>query len=174
MMNYWLIIIVTVLLSFIAEELYKRDNYIVGHIFSLSAVLIVSIFAGIRANSVGTDVAYYVIPYIERVQFYPTFSRYMLAIPIEPLFAILAYVTGKFFSTPFLCLFVLQFLTVGPLYCVFYKKRKDMSIALAMTLYLLLFFNMTLCIVRQCVATSLILFSYFCLEKKGKKDTLFY
>ena len=142
-MNYWLIIIVTVLLSFIAEELYKRNNYIVGHIFSLSAVLIVSIFAGIRANSVGTDVAYYVIPYIERVQFYPTFSRYMLAIPIEPLFAILAYVTGKFFSTPFLCLFVLQFLTVGSLYCVFYKKRKDMSIALAMTLYLLLFFNMT-------------------------------
>ena len=169
MMNYWLIIIVTVLLSFIAEELYKRDNYIVGHIFSLSAVLIVSIFAGIRANSVGTDVAYYVIPYIERVQFYPSFSRYMLAIPIEPLFAILAYVTGKFFSTPFLCLFVLQFLTVGSLYCVFYKKQKDMSIALAMTLYLLLFFNMTLCIVRQCVATSLILFSYFCLEKKGKK-----
>lgn len=32
-----------------------------------------------------------------------------------------------------------------------------------------LFFNMTLCIVRQCVATSLILFSYFCLDKKGKK-----
>lgn len=30
-MNYWLIIIVTVLLSFIAEELYKRNNYIVGH-----------------------------------------------------------------------------------------------------------------------------------------------
>lgn len=169
-MGYYLISFgASLSMSYIAERKYKKEKYKEGHLVAALAILIVCMLAGVRAASVGTDVNYYVIPYIERVSWYPNFSIYMKNIPIEPLFGILCFINGKLFENTFFVLFICQLFTVLPLYATFYHYRDKLSITFAYAIYLLLFYNMSLCIIRQFVSMSLILYAFCCCENNKYK-----
>lgn len=130
------------------------------------AILSLSLVAGLRAETVGTDVAVYIMPCIERVKYFPEFFSYLNDVAMEPAFTVILFITGKYFSTPFFVLFVSQLLVIGPLYCTFYKFRETCPMTIAMVVYVLLLYNMSLCIMRQCIAMALFLFAVFCCDKK--------
>ncbi len=172
MIVYWSVFFATILVTWFAEKSFKKDRMKLGYIFSAIAVLAISIFAGIRATSVGIDVEYYLIPYIDRVTWFSDAKEYFIGIPIEPFFALITYINGTFFKTPFFSLFVIELLIILPIYIILFKYRNKLSMTFSMTVYLLLLYNMSLCIMRQGISTALILLAFLDKDSKTIKKIL--
>ncbi|HFI0731699.1 TPA: EpsG family protein, partial [Streptococcus suis] len=148
---------ISILFTFLSERGFRKNKNIKGWICGLIGIISLSYLAGIRGASVGTDVSIYVIPYLERFKYFPTLFGFLSNSTIEPGFALLLFLNAKFFATPFFVLFVSQLLVVFPLYLIFYKFRETNSMTLSMILYDFLFYNMSLCIMRQFIATAFFL-----------------
>ena len=168
-MYYYLILFaLTAMLTARAENRYRRNKNKSGHFYSILVVLIFGLFAGMRSTSVGIDVNVYVTPYLEVAKQSSNFFDYMNRVAVEPAYGLLTYINGRFFSTPFLTLFVSQILAIGPIYFLIYKKRENLSMPLCIIIYDLMFFNVTLCIMRQFIAAAFIMLAVMCYKDNKK------
>ena len=171
---YWTVFFGTTFATSLAEKAFNKNRFKRGVLFSIIAIMIISLYAGARAETVGIDVSYYVTPYINRVSWFSSAKDYFIGLPIEPLFGLITYINGAYFSTPFFSLFVIELLIVTPLYLLIYKYRKSLSMTFSMIVFLLIVYNMTLCIMRQGVCTSFILLAFFSDDYSKMKKCLLY
>ncbi len=171
--HYYLIIFcLVILLTYIGSYEIKHSHKKIGFLFYCISILILSIFTGARDVTVGTDVNVYVIPQLELAKYLHSFVPFMVASNSEFLYKILVYVIS-FTSQPiFNLLFIQQLITLLPLYIVLYKRRFAISTTFGITVYLFIIYNMSLSVMRQCMAASLILLGYIFFEDNKKKATL--
>lgn len=174
MVLYWVVFLNTIFATFGAEKAFNKNRFKRGVFFSILAIMIISLYAGARAETVGIDVSFYVTPYINRVSWFSSAKDYFIGLPIEPLFGLITYINGAYFSTPFFSLFVIELLIVTPLYLLMYKYRKSLSMTFSMIVFLLIIYNMTLCIMRQGICTSFILLAFFSNDYSKMKKCLLY
>lgn len=139
----------------------KRKLY--GFFFALIGMLVISIFAGIRANDVGTDTNGYPVTFMRLARSSSSLHNLLTInsdLSNEPLGAILVYLCSLFTDKTWLLLFFYQFLTIIPIFLSAYEMKDKLSISNVIIVYCLMFFNNSLNMMRQSVVCALILYAF--------------
>ncbi len=171
-MIYIFVFLLTGLLIYQSEYYKRKNKWVLGNIFAVLVILIVSIFAGIRDISVGTDVEYYVIKHFNWVALFPNqMWKYIIYLvtydEVEPIYALVQYIGYSVFHSINFVLFMLSLITHIFIYFGLVKKAEQISISTAWLIYCFLFYNTTLNIVRQSCAVAIIFYMVMCiLEEK--------
>lgn len=140
----------------------------------LLSLLIPIVIAAIRSPEIGTDVKYYVIPHFKtalRCKNFILFSKeFNLSLTSEPLYGLLLYLITRSFDNYHAALFVYQAIII--LFTYFglrnFKKVLNVPIWFGMLIYYLMYFNVSLNIVRQSMAVSIVFYAVSCLFKGEK------
>lgn len=148
-------------------------------VFGLVAVCILCFFAGFRDNSIGRDIQNYVQNYYQAFYAAGSFSQAINLVrftQLEPLYILLLFVTSRVTGDLWLILFMLQFLTVFPVFLAVLKWNKELhiSIGFAMAIYILVFYNNSFNIMRQSVAAAFLFLGTTYLIFINKNDYCFY
>ncbi len=141
------------------------------------ALLIPCLIAGLRDNSIGTDVSWYVEPLFQCAQASDSFLEfYSLEIQLpnwtvvavssyEIGFLITSYLAAHVFNNIALQLLLLQVLTIFPIYKGLAAFRDRLPVWLGMAVYLLMYYNQSLNMMRQWIAMAFLFYGFQFLEK---------
>lgn len=145
---------------------------------SFFALLIPCLIAGLRDQTIGTDVLVYVKPMTgaaisaESLQEYFEgywFSgwRNLYVKDYEICFSMLVYVVARLTRNLGAVLFAIQAVMIVPIYVALARDRKNTPVWLGMLMYYLLFYNATLNAMRQWAAMAILLLAFrMLLERK--------
>ena len=149
--------------------------------FAVIAILVPCILAGMRADTIGTDVKVYVEPlynaakqstsffsYMNQRWFY--IWRYKYVYDFEIGFILLVYLIEKIGGSIGLVLFFIHILVLSPIYLGLKRINKRYPIWLGMLVFYMLFYNTSLNMMRQWIAMSILFYGLcYLLEHKKKK-----
>ena len=170
-------------LGLIAYSEKKKLSVFLG--FSVLALLIPCMIAALRNQEIGTDVMVYVKPLTQSAivsnnlkEFFNCYWfqewRNLYAVDYDIGFSMVVYLVAKATHSLPAVLFTIQALMVVPVYIAVARNRKKMPVWIGMAIYLLLFYNSTLNMMRQWVAMAFLLLAFqMLLEKKGYLTLLF-
>lgn len=181
-MIYLIVFFVSALLIY----LYEKDKS--KKILLVLGLLLPCILAGLRDESVGTDVSWYPLKIFEASSVSSSFSDYnntiILNSPAEGLlyrvsshefgFVLLEYVVQHLFNNFQILLFFLECLIIIPVYFglkKFENIKKDKRLWLSMLLYYLFFYNAGLNAIRQFISISFLFYGFSCLVNNDSKKT---
>lgn len=171
-MIYIVIFIVTILFTYIAEKNFEKKNKAIGIVFSILAILIPSILAGIRTLDVGIDVQVYVEQNFKIALQSQSFKECLENCNTDFLYVVINYIISRISNSINVLMFVVELINMVLVYMFIYNKRKSIHMWLAMAAYLLMFYNISLNLVRQSLAVSVTLLSIRYIE--NKKPVKFY
>lgn len=149
----------------VADKFYKRKIVFVFFIFvSLFPVVML---ACLRDVSVGSDTEKYInLIFKEAVGFRGEFLEFRDMFPnFEGLILYIYFIIGKFTNSLYLLFLVLHLLVVVPIYIAAFKCRKSLSPPFFLFIYLLVFYNESLSIIRQHIALSFALLALIFLNE---------
>lgn len=172
-MVYVICFLISSLFFWLSEKQQKSTLF-----FASIAIFIPCFLAGIRANSVGTDVSVYLEPMILNAKSAQSFQNYLLSSwqqgwvvrgvnDIEIGFSVLVYLIIKMFNSRHVLQFVIQALTIIPIY-IGLVERKEKNLWIGMFVYFCFFYNISLNIMRQAIAMSFVFCAFqYLIEKKN-------
>jgi len=156
----------------------RKKNRKVRIIIDCIALFLPCLLAGLRANCVGTDVSVYLEPMFNLAINTDSFKNFLAGTwyqgwyvrgvaDIEIGFSILVFFVAKVFKNMFVLQFIIQFLTIVPIY-IGLRIRKEENLWIGMTVYFCMFYNISLNIMRQLIAISILFLAlqYFLEDKK--------
>lgn len=183
---YLFVIFITVLFAWFAEKNYiVRDRFFTennqkilkgrhiyiskGFFCILMAVLIPSIVAGVRGDTVGTDVLGYAKRIIELADVVDSFSELnrLDTTYTEMGYRFFAFVVSRLFDGLGWFLFFTEILIVGNVARALYLFRKDFSIWKGMAIYMFCYYHVSFNMMRQCIAMSTLLVAFYYLTKES-------
>lgn len=135
----------------------------------LFSIMILVLLAGLRGETVGTDVLVYVKPLYSGALKIGSFTSYMAAFPqIDIGYLCVVYYITKLFKTLSAVLIVTAIITYVPIFVVaeYFEKEKGIKGSIILLCYDLLFFNLTLNAVRQSVAISFVLLCFIYIDSQ--------
>ena len=170
---YLLVFLLTCFFTSLAENKFKYNKKLIAFLFSAVAILIPSLLAGVRADTVGKDVLEYAVRTFELAEKSDNFA-YMKEYTTEPLgYSFMAYITSRYFHDTGYFLFVTQFMVILPVYIAAYKFRKDYPMWLPICTYMFLFYNSSFNIMKQSISCAWVMLCYcFIKEHRWIKATL--
>lgn len=150
------------------------------------ALLIPCLIAGLRHKTIGTDVQGYVEHLFQTAESAGSFSDYfqsgytqfgwdyMAVKDTEFGFALLTFLIQRIFGNMQVLLFVLQALTVIPVYKGLRAFEKTQPVWLGMAVYYLMFYNQTFNMMRQWIAMAVLFYAFqFLVNKSYRKYFVF-
>lgn len=160
---------------FFAEKTSKKTRFI---FFSVIAISIPCLIAGLRADTIGTDVRVYVRPLFLLAQDAKNFVNYLQSrwfgtwkytyvYEIEIGFSILVYMTEKLTGSFVVLLILIQALIIVPVYKGLLYFRDKQPVWLGMAVFYLMFYNVSLNMMRQWIAMAILFYGIkYLIEKK--------
>lgn len=128
------------------------------------AILLICLVAAFRADSVGVDTSLYPDLYLNCARSHTSFLACMADttanLGAEPLNGILVWVCSRISSGKWLLLFSYQFFTVVPTYFALQKLKDRFSPAMGMAVYLFVFYNNSLNMMRQSISCAFLLLAF--------------
>lgn len=175
---YIVAFLVSVLLFYYADSKEHQGNGV--KVCAGVALLIPCLIAGLRDSTVGTDVLVYVEPLFLEARASDTFRDFYASsivkadswwanTPVSEIeigFSALCYVIAKVFNSMPLLLFIIQALTVIPIYKGLRAFSSTQPVWLGMTVYYLMFYNQTLNMMRQWIAMAFLYYGFQFLRSK--------
>lgn len=170
MWQYLILYLLVIGLTYYVENYIKKDDKKTFYILSGIIILIISLFAGLRGTTVGTDVVTYAKPLLDTANYKETFvdffnakymhSRYEITNVSGNEFGYLAivFIISKLSGSLSVLLFFTQLLTVVPVYLALCHYRDKCDMWFGMAAYLLLFYNASFNMMRQYIAMAFLLF----------------
>jgi|GEM_PF-1313578 len=146
-----------------------NENTVISFFLILLSLLLPVVIAAIRSPEIGTDVKYYVIPHFKTAlncRDFTAFSkRFEMSPTSEPLYGMILYFATRHFKSYHVVLFIYQTIIILFMYLGFrnFKKVLNVPIWSGMLLYYLMYFNVSLNIVRQSMAVSIVFYAVSCL-----------
>ncbi len=177
MVPYLVCFVFSTVLIALSEYSLRRNKKTFAVFLGCAAVLTLSIMAGIRSYDVGTDIDFYILPFYRRAQSYSASFQSLWsanAENVEVLFLILEYISANVFHSPHFVMFALSLLTNGFVYKGIIKQRERMSVAFAWLTYCLIYFNLSLNMMRQSVSVAILFYLFSDLEKLNWKRVIFF
>ena len=174
MIPYLFTFAATLLFTFIAQYYFNKNLKGKGRLFSVVAILIPCVLAGIRAESVGIDVQVYAKPEFLTASHSSSFFQYLSYSACEPLYSLLVFFCAKVSDSISILLFATQLLTILPVYLCAYIQRKKTSMTMTMMAYLFIYYNLSLSIMRQSVSMAIVLlvFTLYLSEHRFSKKMI--
>lgn len=168
---FYYVITFTISLLFVslASGSFHKGKKKRAYLYSAISIIILCLFAGVRADTVGIDVEWYALPEFNSALKNSSFFTYYITSNMDLLYALLIFISSRLSTDMGLLLFLSQLLVAMPIYVVAYKKRDSQSMVLSMFIYDFLFFNRSLSVMRQSIACALLLLAYTCLEERKRK-----
>lgn len=154
-------------------------------LFSALALLIPCIIAGLRSETVGTDVQVYVKPMVESAISASGFRAYfadfwfekwrnLFVADYELGFSLVVFAVARVTRSLPVVLFVIQALTIVPFYAALARTRKSEPLWLGMLVYFFFSYNTSLNLMRQWLAMAFLLLAFrMLLEKRPVLLTVF-
>lgn len=165
MIIYFIIFSVIILLNCFSERMYSKSKWI-SYFISFIAIVILSVFAGIRANTVGTDIKVYGYRYYVMDSHFDNLLSCLSNYKSENLYHGLNYIGSKLNYGFNGFLFLHQFILISIVYVIAYREFDKKNFGMFIITYLFLWFNTSLNILRQSISIFLMLFAYKLLEDK--------
>lgn len=153
------------------SEIFRLKNISLYYLFMMLSILVLAIFSGIRNLNVGTDIGVYGQSTFYIATNSNNFSQMMnFSSGIELGYNFINYIVSRFTSNLNVLLFTVSLITNTAAYLSFVNFRKSTSVVLSLLTYLMLFYGLTLCLLRQSLAISLVLLaiSYYMSTNKIK------
>lgn len=166
--------IFTPIFTYLAQKNFEKSdtkNRMLGIVFSVIAILIPSIIAGVRDLTVGRDIGVYVTPAIESAT-NSNFWDYMTNSANEIGYSLFIYIITIFTDNVHFSLFCIQLITITFIYLFAYKKRDKLQMWLVMLIYLLSWYCISYTMMRQSIAVAIIIFSTVFFERKKYIKTI--
>lgn len=151
-MQIYAIFALSMLLFYIGE---KKNN----KIFPAIAVLLLSLFVGLRDITVGIDTETY-YQMLEKLKSNDFPGSWEIG------FVAISFVLIKVFRTPVVLFCIFSLITNALIAARFWQMRKQYSFSLTMLLYLILFYPQSCNIMRQYLAMAIVFFATVFLERK--------
>ena len=149
----------------------KSKNKFAKNGLAIIAILIPCILAGLRADTVGTDVKVYVEPIYHAAKESTGFSdymgqswfyiwRYKYVHDFEIGFTTLVFVIAKITGSLGMVLFFIHAFIVTPIYIGLRRMHKTYPISFGMLVFYLMFYNTSLNMMRQWIAMAILLMAF--------------
>mgnify|MGYP001021134194 CR=1 FL=1 len=147
-------------------------------VLSFFALLIPCFIAGLRDLTIGTDVNVYASPMFDiaksssSLKSFLNTTWYMVYVKISDIemgYDVLVFVTAKVFGSVQSLLFLTEMLVVVPVYVALVKMRKQLPIWVGMLTFYLMYFNLSLNIMRQSIAMAFLLLAFSYLFNESRK-----
>lgn len=161
-MIYLICFILSSFFMFLSEK-FKKNRYL-KIFFSIFAVLTPSLLAGLRSINIGTDVKVYVVPAFNLAQEYTNFFDYNKIVSLEFLYKLLVFLVTNVFNNINYLLFVQHFIICSLFFIGAKQHSEKANPTITYTLFLLMYYNMSLNIVRQFLAMAFVFISFKYLE----------
>lgn len=172
-----IIYISTFLLSILFTRLAEKviGSRFLCMLFSFIAIFIPAFVAGVRDPGIGTDCSIngYVYTVWEDTAYIDSMEEFLVAAflgyfkeGIELGYLLLNFVSHRLGDDVHWIFFLSNLLTVFLFYISAYKNRKNASMALTMVIFLLLYYNLSLNMVRQSIALGFCVLSFGYFEHK--------
>ena len=170
-MAYISIFLISTTLACCSEQLYRKNKRELGAIVAIIMVVSISIFAGARSTSVGTDTEYYLVNHFNLAQGYknqfPEFLKYMYKYEeVDVLYIVLVYICSIGFGNVHVLMFALSLITNTFMYLALIQKREQISVSTGWFIYCFIFYNTTLNIMRQSCAIAILTYSIVAYDQK--------
>lgn len=169
MKAYIFTIIFTILFTFIAEKCFFKKHKFFGIIFSILAIFVMCFVAAVRDLDIGKDIYVYV------TYLYNLFTNVNCSIiraseitGVEIGFSTLVYLSALTKNIN-VCLFFIEFAVCVPIYLFAYQKRDKISMTFVIFIFLLTMYCRSLNLMRQCIAISLLIYSFVFIDKRKYK-----
>ena len=140
----------SVVISFDRRKLFRAST-----IYGVFGILVLSIIAGIRSSSVGVDVETYVISSFFRVSNYTSFLTVIENHKLELGYEFLEYFVSRINADVHYLHFATALIVTGCTYTFIKRFSDKISIAMAMLVFMCMYFNQSLNIVRQWLAIAI-------------------
>lgn len=174
---YIFIFIMSCFLLYVGNE---ARNRFISRICVMIGLLLPSLLAGFRADSIGTDVTVYGISFFERAVNSGRLFEFIgnqLSLGITDVgFQILVYVASVFSKDYHFGLFLYEIITITMIYLGMKKceKRYNTPVWLGMLLYYLCLYNASINIMRQNIAVAIAFYAFtYVWDKKHKTYIVF-
>ena len=168
-MIYILVFLLSIFFAYFANVKKQQGNSLLFYVFSFLCIAFPVILAGARDyNVVGTDSSnYYAL--FERAAYARSFTHMLAYNPsdMEMGFQYIVFLISRITSDSFVFFSVIQCLIIVPVYVALHLFPVKLSPSLGMFVYLFLFYNTSLNILRQCVALSFFLLAIVFLIKRS-------
>lgn len=165
MLVYILTFLIASLSATCAQSSYTKSK-ILFLFFSIVTILVPSLIAGLRSDTVGTDMNYYLLEIYDNAATYSDKSQILTDPIYEPVFLMIIFCGLNIFKSLWGILFLLEFVNMTLVYSALFLLKKKLNIGVAIAIYLFLFFNDSLNLMRQHIAVSFCFFSFACLYRK--------
>ena len=177
MIPYLVCFLFSTALIALSEYSLRRNKKTFAVFLGCAAVLTLSIMAGIRSYDVGTDIDFYILPFYRLVQSYSTSFQSLWSANtenVEVLFLILEYIFANVFHSPHYVMFALSLLTNGFVYNGIIKQRERMSATFAWLTYCLIYYNVSLNLMRQSVSIAILFYLFSDFKKLNWKRVIIF
>lgn len=170
-MAYISIFLISTTLACCSEQLYRKNKRELGAIVAIIMVVSISIFAGARSTSVGTDTEYYLVNHFNWAQGYknqfPEFLKYMYKYEeVDVLYIVLVYICSIGFGNVHVLMFALSLITNTFMYLALIQKREQISVSTGWFISCFILYNTTLNIMRQSCAIAILTYSIVAYDQK--------
>ena len=164
MIPYLVVFLIGVLATMLAQK--NLNNKFLFFFYSLVAILLPSVLAGFRDETVGTDVVNYPVACYNIAEHFDSLFLTLVTSQSEPIFTLLVY-WGYLKGDLSWSLFFVQLFTMSFMYIAIYMYHDKLKMWKAYMIFMFLFYNMSLNLMRQTMALSVCMLSYV-LMIKGK------
>lgn len=158
MWPYVVMIITSCFLLRIAEFFYKKNRFI-SLIFFVFAITIPAFIAGARDSGIGTDMKVYGDYYFDLANSI-SMKEFFILTDCELGYGILMYLISFFTSNYTYMYFFIEFIILSLVLVSIVDYTGGKNIAFGMLIYYLLFYSYSLNLMRQCLAISIVLYSF--------------
>ena len=166
---YYGLFCVSILLFATCDDLRTRGKegkgkFKISTLLSGIALIIICLVAAFRADSVGVDTGFYPDIYLNFARSHTSFLACMADttsnLGTEPLNGLLVWICSRLSTGKWPLLFFYQFFTVMPVYFALKKLEDRISPAMGMAVYLFVFYNNSLNMMRQSIACAFLLLAF--------------
>lgn len=164
MYPYLITFFICILATYYADKLY--DKKLLFLLLSLIAIGAPTILAGYRNDTIGTDVSVYAWHHFKYIQEYTDPIQYIMTSDIDLLFSACTAIGYAFTQEMYGILTCVELWIMLCVFVALTKLRNVMPMWQGMYLYLFLFYNQSLNIMRQHMAMAVGLLAFACLINK--------
>ena len=132
-----------------------------------------TIFAGMRALNVGTDIMVYAYQTFEKSSAYTSLNSFLNVNSIEGGYAALAFICSHLCGNVHVFLAFTAMLQIIPIYICAVKLRNEYNMIWPMMIYLMIFYIVGFNVMRQSIAASWMLLAFLLLEEKRYVKMIF-
>lgn len=158
MIIYLLVFLIVEILAIMCNKIEKNNK--TTKIFAFLIVIILSIFAGVRDLTIGTDVNVYGANWFNIACDCQSFKDYISLINTTDIgYLVINYIVSRFTTNVNVFLFIIQLICNSLVIITLYRYRERCPFWLSLLTYLCIFYCRTFNILRQSIALSIVFYS---------------